>query len=227
MEASRYTGAGSRILIAAAVQAEHDAILQALPDHARRRCDVIIVGVGPASAAATTAAHLATQDERYRIVVSAGIGGGFAPHAPIGSIVLASQSIAADLGSETPDQGFIPVDTLGFGRSVIDADASHTRRVAQALQASSIPVHIGSVLTVSTTTGSAETTAALVQRIPDAAAEGMEGFGVAMAAELFRLPIMEIRAISNQVGPRDRDSWRIPDALKSLGQATRILAEVL
>ncbi|MFD1886931.1 futalosine hydrolase [Paenibacillus wenxiniae] len=227
MEASRYTKAGSRILIAVAVQAEHDVILQALPDHARQRCDVIIVGVGPASAAARTAAHLATESDRYRMVISAGIGGGFAPHAPIGSIVLANQIIAADLGSETPDQGFLSVDTLGFGRSIISADRRYTTELTSALRASNIPVHVGAVLTVSTTTGSAHTTAALVQRIPDATAEGMEGFGVAMAAELFRLPIMEMRAISNEVGPRDRDSWRIPDALKSLRQATRILAEVL
>ncbi len=227
MEASRYTGASYRILIATAVQAERNAILQALPYHARERYEVIIVGVGPASAAAETAAHLALHSDEYGLVISAGIGGGFAPHAPIGSIVLADQMIAADLGSETPDQGFITVDELGFGHSTLQSDRSSTQTVAAALQAATIPVHVGSVLTVSTTTGSAETTTALLQRIPNAAAEGMEGFGVALAANLFDLPVMELRAISNTVGPRDRDSWRIPDALKSLGQATRILAEVL
>lgn len=48
-------------------------------------------------------------------MVSAGIGGGFAPAAPVGSLVVATRIVAADLGAETPD-GFVPVTGLGFGR---------------------------------------------------------------------------------------------------------------
>ncbi|WP_322907444.1 futalosine hydrolase [Paenibacillus campi] len=227
MEASHYSHSSSRILIVTAVLAEYEAIRRVMSSHTADRVDLHIAGVGPATAAASTAAYLATRSDRYRLIISAGIGGGFAPHAPIGSIVLADRIIAADLGSETPEQGFISVDELGFGRSVIQANRGYTERAAAVLQASNIPIHVGAVLTVSTTTGSASTTAALLRRIPDAAAEGMEGFGVASAAQLFHIPIMELRAISNLVGPRDRDRWQIADALQSLGQATRMLTEVL
>jgi futalosine hydrolase len=55
----------------------------------------------------------------------------------------------------------------------------------------------------------------------------MEGFGVAEAARRCGIPFLEIRAVSNAIGPRDRDAWRIPEALKALEQAFAILTEVL
>ena len=62
---------------------------------------------------------------------------------------------------------------------------------------------------------------------PAAAAEAMEGFGVAEAAAAHRVPVLEIRAISNPVGPRDRAAWRIGQALDSLRYAFQLLAPVL
>ncbi|MEU5774923.1 futalosine hydrolase, partial [Streptomyces venezuelae] len=50
----------------------------------------------------------------YGLVVSAGIGGGFPPDAPVGSLVVADEITVADLGAETPE-GFAPVTELGFG----------------------------------------------------------------------------------------------------------------
>ena len=41
----------------------------------------------------------------------------------------------------------------------------------------------------------------------------MEGFGVAEAAAAHGVPVLELRAVSNPVGPRDRAAWRIGDAL--------------
>lgn len=81
-----------------------------------------------------------------------------------------------------------------------------------------LAVRSGAVLTVSTGTGSAQTAAALRQRYEDAAAEAMEGFGVAEAARLFGLPCLEIRTISNAIGPRDRSAWRMKKLSKHLKQ---------
>jgi futalosine hydrolase len=68
-------------------------------------------------------------------------------------------------------------------------------------------------------TGTAATADELGRRFPDAVAEGMEGAGVAAAAARRGVPFGEIRAISNRVGPRDRDAWQIPLALERLGKA--------
>ncbi|MFI9584466.1 futalosine hydrolase [Streptomyces sp. NPDC052236] len=198
-----------------AVAAEADAVSAGLTTPA----DVIAGGVGPAAAAAATATALATTP--YDLVISAGIGGGFHPHAPLGALVVADAIVAADLGAETPD-GYLPIDELGFGRTVHHPPAELSARVAKALDALYAPV-----LTVSTVTGTAARAAELAARHPRAAVEAMEGFGVAEAAALRGVPVLEIRAVSNTVGPRDRAAWRIGQALESLRQAFQQFGPVL
>ncbi|MYS90292.1 MULTISPECIES: futalosine hydrolase [Streptomyces] len=185
---------------------------------------VISAGVGPALAAASTASALtaaALDGTPYDLVVSAGIGGGFQPGASVGSLVVAEEIVAADLGAET-DDGFLSVTELGFGTVRHHPPEDLVRLVADALGA-----RTGAVLTVSTVTGTAERAAVLRERHPTALAEAMEGFGVAEAAAAHGVPVLEVRAISNAVGPRDRAAWRIPDALAALTEGFGKLVPVL
>ncbi|MBY3619066.1 futalosine hydrolase [Acinetobacter sp. CUI P1] len=211
-----------RVLIVTAVAAERDAVLRGLQGSGRFH--VIAAGAGTAAAAAGTAAALAAGS--YGCVISAGIGGGFPGVAPLGSLVVASEMIAADLGAETPE-GFRSAAELGFGSVSVPADRGTVQAVSAALAAAGLTVSTGTVLTVSTATGTAETAAALIARHPGAVAEAMEGHGVAVAAEALGLPVLELRAISNPVGPRDRAAWKIGDAMEALTAAAAILLEVL
>jgi futalosine hydrolase len=181
--------------------------------------DVIAVGVGTAAAAAGTARLLATGD--YRAVISAGIAGGFAGRIEVGGVALATESIAADLGADSPD-GFLPLSSLGFGvdRRAVDAD------LLAALRAALPGAVAGPILTVTTVTGTAAATRDLEGRFPDAVAEAMEGFGVATAAAGAGLPFAELRTISNPVGPRDRGAWRVADALAALSEVGRALGKL-
>ncbi|MDI1453156.1 futalosine hydrolase [Streptomyces sp. ATE26] len=225
-EEGELTTPSARFLVATAVPAERDAVAGAfpggttavpLPGAALVRVpggyDLLAAGVGPALAAASTAAALtaaALAGTPYDLVVSAGIGGGFLPAAPLGSLVVADAITVADLGAETAD-GFLPVTELGFGTITHRPPESLVRAVAQATGA-----RVGTVLTVSTVTGTAGRAAELRERHPRALAEGMEGFGVAEAAAAHGVPVLEIRAVSNPVGPRDRAAWRIGEALAAL-----------
>ncbi|MYS20932.1 futalosine hydrolase, partial [Streptomyces sp. DvalAA-14] len=157
----------------------------------------------------------------YALVVSAGIGGGFAPAAPVGSLAVAAAIVAADLGAQT-QEGFVPVAELGFGISEHLPPPGLARAVASALGAA-----YGPVLTVSTVTGGADRAAELSGRHPGAVAEAMEGFGVAEAAAAAGVPVLEIRAVSNAVGPRDRAAWRIGPALAALTTAFERLPAAL
>ncbi|MEU4080562.1 futalosine hydrolase [Streptomyces venezuelae] len=159
----------------------------------------------------------------YDLVVSAGIAGGFQPLAALGAVVVATDVVAADLGAQTPD-GYLTVDELGFGRSAHPVPDALTGRIAAALDAGGLPHVRGPVLTVSTVTGTADRAAELAARHPGAAAEAMEGFGVAEAAAAYGVPVVEIRAVSNAVGPRDRAAWRIGEALGALRQAFALLS---
>jgi len=205
-----------------AVSAEKDAVLRGL--HSDSRFDVLVAGVGSVVAAVNTARALATAE--YSLVISAGIGGGFPGRAKVGSLVVSNEIVVADLGAETLE-GFRSVDELGFGFTQIQVDASLVDRFTKALLVAKLPANSGPVLTVSTVTGTAARGVELAARIPGATAEAMEGYGVGFAALDLGLPVLEIRAISNMVGPRDRSTWRIKDALDVLEAASAVLTEVL
>lgn len=215
-------GAGRRVLVMTAVSAERDAVMRGLQGSGR--FDVLEAGVGPVAAAISTTKALSTA--AYSLVVSAGIGGGFIGRAEVGSLVVADEIIAADLGAET-GEGFRSLDALGFGTTRLQVDSSLVTQAVRALRSSGLPVTRGPVLTVSTVTGTTATADTLAARVPGATAEAMEGFGVAAAAHHHGVPILEIRAISNQVGPRNRDAWRIEEALDRLAAASSVIQEVL
>ncbi|KWV34601.1 futalosine hydrolase [Micromonospora rifamycinica] len=213
------------LLVLTAVPAEAEAVRAGLADPT---VTVRAVGVGPAVAGATTARLLALAEAAgrpYRAVVSAGIAGGFAGRAPVGGTVLASRSVAADLGAESPG-GFIPLDELGMPAELlgagptIEADPALLGRLRAALP----EAVVGAVLTVSTVTGTTASTAALADRHPDAVAEAMEGYAVAVAAAQAGIPFAELRTISNPIGPRDRDGWRMREAITALTGAARTLS---
>jgi futalosine hydrolase len=86
---------------------------------------------------------------------------------------------------------------------------------------------VGTILTVNCATGTDERAGELTRRYPEAVGEAMEGYGVAAAARLFDLPFAEIRAVSNFVGRREREAWRIGPALAALTEAARPIAEGL
>jgi futalosine hydrolase len=180
----------------------------------------LAAGVGPAAAAAATATAICRAGP-FDQVISLGIGGGFADESPLGAVVLADRIVAADLGADSPE-GFLPIEALGLGTSSIPCPpqlvAAARSRLPEAV--------VGPVATVTTGTGTAAR-AAWLRRL-GAVAEAMEGFGVATAAVRHGLPVLELRAVSNLVGERDRAAWRIDDALAVLASAwARLVAEPL
>jgi len=217
-----------RVLVVTAVAAEAEAVLAGLDgvepvrvgpyagSRARTVAGEVLVlagGVGPARAAACAATAVTL--ERPSLLVAAGIAGGFAP-AAVGGIVVADSVVHADLGADSPD-GFLPLRALGFGADSVALPADLV-----ALAAGRTGGLVGPVLTVSTVTGTEERAAALVARHRPLA-EAMEGAGVWAAAEPYGLPVLEVRAVSNAVGRRDRSGWDVPAALAALSRASAAL----
>ncbi len=207
-----------KVLIATSVTAEQKAIQAGLGRDAQ--VDVMTIGVGPMSAAAYTAKALASKD--YDLVISMGIAGGFKEKAAVESLVVADALIAADLGAESSD-GFLPLDDLGFGSIYLRPDQEMVEQVVSTLFAAYPFVHQGAILTRATVTGTEQTASRLIKRYPDAVAEAMEGFGVGTAAKAFGVPFLEIRSISNEVGPRNREAWKLKESLSLLTKVSSVL----
>ncbi|MCL7748878.1 futalosine hydrolase [Halalkalibacter alkaliphilus] len=210
-----------RVLIVTSVSAEKEAILRGLRN--TNDFDVIVAGVGQAAAAVATATALAKT--QYNYVINAGIAGGFEGKAEVGSLAVSTEVVAADLGAESYD-GFLSLEELKLGSSKIEVEQAMVTRICAEAMEQGIPVQEGAILTLSTVTGTQETANYLLERFPHAIAEGMEGFGVAEAAKQTQIPVIEVRSISNKVGPRDRESWRIKEALATLEKASSIFSEV-
>jgi futalosine hydrolase len=137
-------------------------------------------------------------------------------------VVVGARSVAADLGAGSPD-GFLSLTDLGFGPITQDADTALLAAVQAVLPAAVT----GDILTVSTVTGTAARAAELAARHPDAVAEAMEGFGAATAAAAASAAFVEVRTISNLIGPRDRGAWRIDAALAGLVETAAALGTLV
>jgi futalosine hydrolase len=171
---------------------------------------VLVSGIGPLAAAAAASAALAA-GERFDLILSAGIAGGFGESGVIpGQFVIADEIIFAD-ASSPPSAEFVGIDeaewpprafptTEGFTSAVVDWTAARH----------------GSILTVSAMTVSDERRLGLVEQYPSAIAEAMEGAGVASVAWRWDKPCAELRSISNLIGTFDESNWVIEDALHSL-----------
>ncbi len=186
------------------------------------------VGVGPVAAASATAALLALGPS-YDLVISAGIAGGFAGRVAVADLVLADEVIAADQGALTDDgfQSLRALELPGNGGYALAPDSLRAR-----LERGPYRVVVGAVLTLSCMTGTRQRAEELAARHPRAVAEAMEGYGVveAVRRDLLRRDdgpaCAEVRAISNIIGPREKSTWDVPAAFKTLSSAFALLTQL-
>jgi futalosine hydrolase len=80
-----------------------------------------------------------------------------------------------------------------------------------------LPTHggLGRLITVCAASASTAEAQPIRQRYPDALAEDMEAFAVALSCRLAGVPFDCIRGISNPVGDRDLSRWQIRSALEA------------
>ncbi len=149
-----------------------------------------LCGFGPVAAAARTAALLA--ERRPERVVLVGIAGTYdASAAPVGS-ALAIDGVTID-GFD--GAGFEPWP--GVGATIELRSSTSPRTLVTVLAPSPSPAEA----------------ADRRRRHPGAIAEDMEGYGVAVACAIARVPLAIVRGISNEAGDRNTRGWKIREAL--------------
>lgn len=163
------------------------------------RAGALVCGIGPVEAALATARAVA--GETPDAIVHVGIAGSSA--LPAGSLVLGQNALYCDLADR--DSTLPRVERA-------EPDAALLAAASRALP----DAH---VLPIGTT--------ARVGGCDGCAVEAMEGFGVLRAAAEAGVPAVELRAISNRVGERDRSRWRIDDALAALAASVPVLLAAL
>lgn len=167
--------------------------------------DRIITGVGMTATAFALGKALSTS--RYDFAVNAGIAGAFDRSLTIGEVVSVGLDCFAELGAEDGED-FLPIDELGLGKSSIKPDLSVEKFSVP-------PLKKVRGITVNKVHGNDESIYTTVTRL-NPQTESMEGAAFFYACNQAQLPCLQVRAISNYVERRNRDSWNIPLAIKNL-----------
>jgi futalosine hydrolase len=163
-----------------------------------------------------------------RTVFLTGCGGAFSGTGlAIGDVAMATEEIHGQLGVEDGEKAGI-VHPLDFLQNRIRLDQTLIQEAHDALLKQRRPgkfkVFKGPFLTVATVTSRNET-ASLYRNRYRPIVENMEGFAAASLCRQHAVPMMELRAISNRVGQRDRNTWRLDLAFERAQEAVMELIE--
>jgi futalosine hydrolase len=184
-----------------------------------------LCGFGLVAAAARTAALVARHAPAR--VLLAGIAGRFDERLAVGSahcfIQVACFGVGAGSGT-----AFESAAALGWPQWPGDppsAEAAIGDVIACGPMPAAAPSAAGLLLTACAASADAADVAARRRLFPEAVAEDMEGFGVALACRLAGVPLAIVRGISNTAGDRDKARWQIEPALAAAAElAVTILA---
>jgi futalosine hydrolase len=191
--------------------------------HSGHSVDVLVTGVGMVATASRCAQALARNS--YGLAVNVGVCGSFDPALTPGHAVHVISDRMAELGAEDGD-AFLTMQEVGLlgddefpytGGELVNARPP----VNPALEA--LPAVAG--ITVNTVHGNARSIAAVTARFKPAV-ESMEGAGFMYACLIAGVPFAQVRAVSNMVERRNRESWNLPLAVESLGRTTTRLLEL-
>ena len=215
-----------RILVVAATDMEIAPLVATLgdtPDGSQRvrsyTCadhdvDVLITGVGMVATAAWCSQVLAKT--RYDLALNFGMCGSFDRALEPGTVVHVRSDRIAELGAED-GEAFITIQELELlGEHEFPFTCGQLVNHAPPDNATLRGLPAVDAITVNTVHGNPRSIADVARRYkPDV--ESMEGAAFMYACMIQGLEHAQVRAVSNFVEKRNRDAWKIADAIRSLG----------
>jgi futalosine hydrolase len=175
----------------------------------------LVTGIGVLNTyASLVKSHLSTPVDR---VLQIGIAGAYSSAREevrmLGTPVIIEKEIIGDLGAQDYDS-FLSLEDLELGR--LEYYESKCIPMFNDLfgdTLNTLPVVSGATVNMATGT---ESTGTIRARKYGVEVESMEGAGALKFGQDFGVPVLQIRSISNIATTRNRESWDIVGALKSL-----------
>jgi futalosine hydrolase len=195
------------LLVVASTQMEIAPFLsQPLPKH----CDILISGVGVPSTS-----YLLTRQllhHHYDLVIQAGVAGSSNEEIGLGATVLVTKDAFADLGAFEE----------GSFKSTTDMELSHELEwIVNPHQhiLDKFPLRKVSGITVNMVTDHEEVLNALQAKWGKPDIESMEGAVLHYVCHHLEKKFVQLRAISNRVGERNKEHWKMAEAVEQLNVA--------
>ena len=171
--------------------------------------DILNTGVGMVATAAWCSRLLTEQ--KYDFALNLGVCGSFDRALAPGAVVHVVTDRIAELGAED-DEAFLAFQDLGLpGDCEFTSPATPVNAAIAAL-----PAVRG--ITVNTVHGNERSIAAVAHRF-NPQVESMEGAAFMYACQIHGVAFAQVRAVSNIVETRNRQAWKMPEAIENLGRA--------
>lgn len=201
-----------KVLLAAATTLEIQPFLDAQTKNAS--WDVCVTGVG--MMAATFSLTKAVLQQRYDLVLQAGIAGSFNPDFPPGSLAVVSREFIGDLGAEDRElfKDLFELKLLRENEFPFQEKGLSNPHLAHTFQ--EMPPSV-TAITVNTVSGHEPTISARANKY-NATLESMEGAALHYVGLQLNVPFLQLRAVSNFVEPRNRNNWQLPLAIQKLNE---------
>lgn len=154
--------------------------------------------------------------EKPDLIIQVGIAGTFDPETELGKVVVISKEVVADMG----------VEENGLWKDMFDLHLQNQDEFPyknSCLPNTSLPqinfLHLFEVpaITINEISTSKKRIEQFVAKYKPVV-ESMEGAAFHFVARNFDVPFIQIRAISNYVGERDKTKWKIKEAISNLNE---------
>ncbi|MBC7904925.1 MAG: futalosine hydrolase [Gemmatimonadaceae bacterium] len=176
-----------------------------------KKIEMLTTGVGGISTAYFLTSQI--EDRRPDLIIQAGLAGSFHDSIPLGAVVSVATDVTGDMGAQEGDD-FKDMFDLGLQE---ESTMPFSARKLVNVNLSSRWPHLPAVNAVSVNeiTTSPERIELLKKKY-GAEIESMEGAAFHYVCLQMRIEFLQLRAISNMVGERDKSKWEISAAISSL-----------
>lgn len=206
-----------KILVVSATSMEVEPFRQYLDEkkYLRRNCEVelLVTGVSMLHAAYHLTRRLSAG--KPDIAIQAGVGGSFHPFYPPGTVVVINSEVVADAGVEEQegyqdlfDMGLVESRLPYFGKALVNPHESWLERLKHRKVKG---------VTVNEITTRPERIQ-LLQEKYEPVIESMEGAAFHYVCLQENVPFIQFRAVSNFIGERDKQQWKLKEAVVNLNE---------
>ena len=190
---------------------------------ASENLEVLVTGMGPVATAASLSKQLALNEAAFEGVINIGVGGAYISSGlDLLDICLARQEVFGDFGVclENKILNFEPALSQ-LGRPII-LNNELIELSKEILMSQAVEYKVANFVTVHCCSGTKKRGNYLRKKF-DAGCENMEGAAVAMVCDVFNIPCVELRCISNLVEDRNTDNWRLEQAIARMCSVTEVI----
>lgn len=206
------------IVLAAATRREIEPVIHYLNERIYLRkhqsVDVLTTGVGMMNTTYALTRKVCT--DKPTLVVQAGIAGSFHPIYAPGMVVTVKEEMMGDLGVLQQDQW---QDVFDMGLDKENTPPWHEKKLVNPHKNLLNKLQLECVRAI--TVNQVSTDMDSIQRMRDKylpVVESMEGAAFHYVCLKEGIPFLQIRAISNMVGERNKSKWKMAEAITSLNE---------